>query len=132
MCGVGKRLVLTYLRKGIYMKNPYQQVGNRIRIIRRQKGLTQAQLAEKSDLSDNFIGLIERGEGHPTIPTISKIADALGVKLNEFFADDEESSKNVHQVIKELEHLLKERELKDVQLLLSLGKKIFEVYPNKK
>ena len=45
-------------------------------------GLTQAELAEKTGLSDNFIGLIERGIKHPTLETLDKIASALEVDLS--------------------------------------------------
>lgn len=132
LCGLELKLVLTYLSKGIYMKNPYQQVGKRLRLIRKQKGFTQAELAEKAELSDNFIGLIERGEGHPTLPTLDKIAEALGVKLSDFFVSDDDEGKTSEQTLKEIGHLLKGREPKDAHLLLALGKKIFESIPAKK
>src|SRR5258706_16022248 len=114
------------------MKNPYQQVGKRLRLIRKQMRLTQAELAEKAELSDNFLGLIERGEGHPTLPTLGRIAGALGVKLGELFLSDEDQGKTTEQATKEIERLLNNRGLKDAQLLLSIGKKIFENFPAKK
>jgi len=113
------------------MKNPYQQVGKRIRLIRRQEGLTQAELAEKAGLSDNFIGLIERGVGHPTLETLEQIAKALNVKLGEFFSGAEEESKTTEQTLKKLGRLLTKREPKDAQLVLSLCKTVFENYPAK-
>lgn len=114
------------------MKNHYQQVGKRIRLIRKQEGLTQAQLAEKVGLSDNYVGLIERGAGHPTLETLGQIADGLKIKMGEFFSGEDEESKNTAQSLKELEHLLKRRNSKDAQLLLTIGKKIFERFQETK
>ena len=105
-------------------KNPYQQVGNRIRLIRRQNHLTQAQLAEKAGISDNFVGLIERGEGHPTLDTLAKIAGGLKVRLSELFAEPENEAVSMEQAHKELQQLLKQRPLAEAQLLLLIGKKI--------
>jgi transcriptional regulator with XRE-family HTH domain len=45
--------------------------------IRNKKGLTQAQLAEKADLSSGLIGDIETGKSNPTLTTIEKISVAL-------------------------------------------------------
>jgi transcriptional regulator with XRE-family HTH domain len=114
------------------MKNLYLQVGQKIRLFRRQASMTQAQLAEKAGLSDNFVGLIERGEGHPTLDTMGKLAEVLKVRMGEFFAGDDEQSQSTAQVLKELEYLLKHRNPKDAQLLLTIGKKIFERFSDGK
>lgn len=128
VCGLWQLILLPYLLGVISMGNPYQRVGLRIRVIRRQAGLTQAQLAEKADLSDNFIGLIERGEGHPTIQTINRIAEALGVRLGELFAGEDEP-RGIDQILKELERLFKHRNPSDAQLVLSISKRVFEHFP---
>ncbi len=48
--------------------------------------MTQEQLAEKSDLSLNFIGNLERGEKMASLETILRLADALGLKGGELLA----------------------------------------------
>ena len=51
---------------------------------RRQKGLTQQKLAKKTGLSFNTITKIEQGIGDsPTLKTLVKLADALGVSIDE-------------------------------------------------
>ena len=97
-------------------------------MIRRQIGLTQAKLAEEAHLSDNFIGLIERGEARPTLQTMSQIAKALGVKLGELFVEEDEP-KEVDQVLKDFERLFKRRNPSDAQLVLSISKRVFEHFP---
>ena len=60
-------------------------LGKRVRYFRRLKNLTQAQLAEKVDLSVNYISQIETGVASPTLKTISILAKALNVEIRELF-----------------------------------------------
>ncbi|MNW42688.1 HTH-type transcriptional regulator PuuR [compost metagenome] len=60
-------------------------VGERIRAIRKSKGLTQLQLAELSSLDDAYIGAVERGERNFTIDTLEKIHAALQVDAADLF-----------------------------------------------
>lgn len=59
--------------------------GQRLRTLRKTNKLTQAQLAERIDVSTNFIGMVERGERNTTIDKVFKIAKALDITLAEFF-----------------------------------------------
>ena len=58
-------------------------VGKTIRKLRKWKGLTQARLAEAADLSDNFIGYVERGVKTPSLESLERIAKALAVRLHD-------------------------------------------------
>ena len=44
--------------------------------------LTIEKLAERANITDNFLGKIERGEGMPSLPTIDSIACALDVSID--------------------------------------------------
>lgn len=59
--------------------------GKRLSEVRRAKGLTQQELAEKLDISLVSIGYIETGKRWPRLTTLHRIADALGVPLEQFF-----------------------------------------------
>ena len=54
-------------------------VGNNTARIRKEKGLTQEALAEKSGLSQQYISGLENGQRNPTIVTIYELANALDV-----------------------------------------------------
>lgn len=56
--------------------------GVRVREIRKEKGLSQEELAHKADLHRTYIGMIERAEKNITLINIEKIANALEVKIN--------------------------------------------------
>lgn len=57
--------------------------GERVREIRKEKGLSQEELAFRVDLHRTYIGMIERAEKNITLINIEKIADALEVSIND-------------------------------------------------
>lgn len=57
--------------------------GERVRNIRKQKGLSQEQLSFEADLHRTYIGMIERAEKNITLTNIEKIAKALEVEISE-------------------------------------------------
>ena len=57
--------------------------GERVREIRKEKGLSQEELAHKADLHRTYIGMIERAEKNITLLNIEKIANALEIGINE-------------------------------------------------
>lgn len=59
--------------------------GRRLQRVRKRFGFTQEKLAEKTRLSTTFIGLIETGRRRPSLKSLQKIADALGVNIKELF-----------------------------------------------
>lgn len=59
--------------------------GKKLRQLRRQKDLTQEQLAERADISVEFLSLMERGINSPSFKSLEKLSDALGVPVKELF-----------------------------------------------
>ena len=60
----------------------YKTVGENIVRLRQLKGWTQEDLAHYADLTVASISKIERGVTNPTLKTLDKIADALGVETD--------------------------------------------------
>jgi transcriptional regulator with XRE-family HTH domain len=58
-----------------------ERIGKRIAELRKAKGLTQAQLAEKTGFSQSNIGRIETGKYSVGIDVLAKIAEALGATV---------------------------------------------------
>lgn len=54
---------------------------------RRDLGLSQEALAARADLDRTYVGGVERGERNPSLESLHKIAKALGLSLNELFAE---------------------------------------------
>ena len=61
------------------MDDGFASVGERIRILRQHKHLTQEQLGELAGLNPSYVGQVERGQRTPSVNAIHAIARALGV-----------------------------------------------------
>ncbi|HEY3747992.1 MAG TPA: helix-turn-helix transcriptional regulator [Pseudonocardiaceae bacterium] len=57
------------------------ELGKTVRELREQRGWTQAQLAEASDMTQPAVARFEAGGTVPTIPVLERLAHALGVEL---------------------------------------------------
>lgn len=60
--------------------NSLQTIGRKLRAAREKQHLTQAEVAEKADISTNHYAQIERGEANASIDTLENILKALNVK----------------------------------------------------
>lgn len=65
----------------------YKKLGVRIREERKRLNLTQAQLAEAIDISDTYMGAIERGERCLTLDTLVRLVNRLGVTVDYLLSD---------------------------------------------
>lgn len=61
----------------------------RIVDLRTERNWTEYQLAERSGLTQSTISSWYRKNMLPTIPSLSKICDAFGITLSQFFLEDE-------------------------------------------
>ncbi|MFQ5896684.1 MAG: helix-turn-helix domain-containing protein [Candidatus Methylomirabilia bacterium] len=61
------------------------RVGERIRVLRQERGLQQRQLAEKSGLTPSMVSQIESGRLTPSLHTLGKLAASLGVPIASLF-----------------------------------------------
>ena len=60
-----------------------QELGNKLRKAREKLGYTQADIAEKSDMTVNYYAMIERGEVNPTLDKIRKVLKFLKLKTSD-------------------------------------------------
>lgn len=60
-------------------------VGQRLTVLREERDISMRTLAKRSGLSANALSMIERGLASPSVSTLNKLADALGVPITAFF-----------------------------------------------
>jgi transcriptional regulator with XRE-family HTH domain len=65
------------------------RLGERVRALRRERGLTLEMLAEQSGVSRAMISKLERGEKNPTLVVAAKVAEGLGMNLSELVGVEE-------------------------------------------
>lgn len=61
------------------------EIGERVKNLRQKMGLTQDELAQRSELTKGFISQLERDLASPSVDTLSDVLEALGTNLGEFF-----------------------------------------------
>jgi len=70
----------------------HPKVGRHIRELRKAEGLSLRALADRCELSINAISRIERGESSPTVSSLLRLANALGVHITDLFKTGPEQS----------------------------------------
>lgn len=70
-------------------------IGERLRELREARNISMRALATKSGLSANALSMIERGKTSPSVSTLYKLADALGISITAFFGSEAEKKQVV-------------------------------------
>lgn len=110
------------------MEDILKRLGTRIKEERKKARLTQEGLAERTGLSVDYIGYIERGKQAPYLRTLERIAKALGVEVYELFLfreGDKEVDKK-EAAIKELVLSVHNKDPEAIRFVASILRQIFE------
>ncbi|KRF31703.1 helix-turn-helix domain-containing protein [Paenibacillus sp. Soil787] len=117
---------MTYLKK---------LVGEKIREIRKNKGLTQEELSEKAQIKYTYLGDVERGVRNISLESLEKIMNALEIRPGDLF-DYRELRLNSNEIeldaVLEVHHnYLKHKRVEDVKMIHTISKEIFRNLENK-
>jgi len=69
------------------MLPPMQHISDKIKALRQQQGLSQRALAEQAGISAAALSQLESGQNSPSVATLEKLADGLGIAVAAFFLD---------------------------------------------
>ncbi|MDD6483912.1 MAG: helix-turn-helix transcriptional regulator [Clostridiales bacterium] len=86
----------------------YAQMGIRIKAIRNEKGLTREQLAEKADISTQFLADIEAGNKGMSAATLYKLSKALCISGDYLLFGNENNECDIEDIIKAIPDSQKE------------------------
>lgn len=70
-----------------FMSELSKVVGDRIRLVRNEKGYSIEELAHRANVSITHLGRVERGDRSPTLDILGKIISALDITFVELFSD---------------------------------------------
>lgn len=73
------------------------EIGNQLKQLRMQKGLTQEELAERTDLSKGYISQLENDLSSPAMETFFDILEVLGCSPKDFFSEELEQALSVYR-----------------------------------
>ncbi|RUT29541.1 XRE family transcriptional regulator [Paenibacillus zeisoli] len=101
----------------------YDSLGKRLRQERRKMHWTQEKLAERIDVSDAYIGQIERGERSLSLDTLIRLANELGVTVDYLLHDSIEITDD--QFVDQIRQIMMNRSAKEKQMALDMIKLMF-------
>ena len=103
------------------MKDIYRFVGKRIKQERIKKGLTQQEVADLAEITNNFLSYVENGKKQASLDTIHKVSNALNISLSELFIDVP-YKKTEYSLSEQILPLLRDKPQKDKKFVLDLVK----------
>lgn len=104
----------------------YTGLGKRIREERKKLNLTQAELAEAIDISDTYMGAIERGERSLTLDTLVRLVNRLGVTVDYMLADS--VADNDSNIIEQFKQIIDGQPLERKQMAINVLRTIFSYF----
>ena len=104
----------------------YKRLGKRIREERQRLNLTQAQLAESIDISDTYMGAIERGERSLTLDTLVRLVNRLGVTVDYMLADS--GTDNDSNIMEQFKQIIDGQPLERKQMAVNVLRTIFSYF----
>ena len=106
----------------------YKRLGERIREERQRLHLTQARLAEDVDISDTYMGAIERGERSLTLDTLVRLVNRLGVTVDYLLADSVADADS--NILDQFKQIVDGQPMERKQLALQVLRTIFAYFEN--
>ena len=94
------------------MGNIREVFARNLRESRRKRGLTQANLAEKTNVSTHYVALIEMARNIPKVDVIERFANALNVEIYELFLEPHSQAAEINEtrqsIINDLKDIVEE------------------------
>ena len=106
----------------------YVRLGERTREERLRLHLTQARLAEDVDISDTYMGAIERGERSLTLDTLVRLVNRLGVTVDYLLADSVADADS--NILDQFKQIVDGQPMERKQLALQVLRTIFAYFEN--
>ncbi len=100
-------------------------VGKRLQKIRNKKHISVYRIAQDTGVSTSHINSIERGEKKPSVDTLCRLIEPLGITMSEFFNEDADISylsADEKEVIEYFRTMPKDSAAAVIQLIRSLNK----------
>ena len=100
----------------------HRQIGYRIKEVREQNHVSQAQLAEMTDLSVSYISHIETGRKKPSLESLVRIASALGITLDRILLGNQVA--DLKDYLPEIRNLMKDCSPYEKAVILDMVKSL--------
>lgn len=106
----------------------YKKLGERIKAERKHLNLTQAQLAEAIDISDTYMGAIERGERGLSLDTLVMLATRLGVTVDFLLSDSVSATDS--NIMEQFRQIMDGQPLERKKMAINVLRAVFAYFDN--
>ncbi len=103
----------------------YELIGKRIRELRMQQIVTQEQLAEMIDMSVSYVSYIENAKKKPSLETLIRISNALGITLDEILSGNQLHNPTDYQT--DMDLLMNELSQNEKRLVFELIRSVRDI-----
>ncbi|WP_037285742.1 helix-turn-helix domain-containing protein [Saccharibacillus sacchari] len=103
-------------------------VGEKVRLIRKTRGITQERLSELSGLSEKYLSDTERGIRNISLESLEKIMKALKVRPHELFLYADHAEADKQELIEQFVPLLADRDLHEIRFLLKVVQEFVDTF----
>lgn len=101
--------------------------GERLRKLRRERGMSQEQVALQADITTSYYGLLERGQANPSISMLEKICSVLGIGISDIFTETDTNFLGIDKYSMQILHQINGRTDEEKEMLLSLIKQALKL-----
>lgn len=101
--------------------------GERLRTLRRERGLTQEEVAMRAEITTSYYGQLERGTANPTIGMLEKICCVMGISITDIFSESNTNLLGIDALSMQILHQLSDKTDEEKAVALSLIKTAFKL-----
>ncbi len=113
------------------MENKFNY-GERLRQLRRERGLTQEEVALRADITTSYYGQLERNIANPTISMLDRICEVMGVSITDIFTDSNTNLLGIDALSMRILHFLSDKTDEEKETALALLKTAFKLRSSNK
>ncbi len=102
-------------------------LGQRLKELRLEAGLSQERLAWAADITPAFVGQLERNMKSPTAKTLQKLADALNISVAEIFSAPVTVDDDHKAAVRQITYLLRDLSPQEIRCVSAIIKQALEI-----
>ncbi len=96
--------------------------GERLRKLRKERGLTQEEVALRAEITTSYYGQLERGTANPTVAMLERICFVMGISITDIFTSAETNLLGIDALSIQILHQLSDKSDSEKEIILSLIK----------
>ena len=98
--------------------------GNRLKHLRKERGLSQEEVALRADITTSYYGQLERGRANPSVSLLEKICNVMGIQIADIFTDTDTNILGIDSVSMQILQQLNGKNDEEKAMILSIIKHI--------